>query len=109
MTPIRARSRIPINIGFMISKIRSRKMRESVSPVSAVGSMDDPAGTLQYGLVAEEVEKLYPELVTHAAGGQVQSVRYSMLYDSAAANVSVTDPVPPLHVAAPNTAPGRAH
>jgi hypothetical protein len=40
---------------------------------------DDPAGTLQYGLVAEEVEKLYPELVTHAVDGQVQSVRYSML------------------------------
>src|SRR5208283_3361311 len=40
---------------------------------------DDPTGTLQYGLVAEEVEKLYPELVTHAADGQVHSVRYSML------------------------------
>jgi septal ring factor EnvC (AmiA/AmiB activator) len=40
---------------------------------------DDPAGTLQYGLVAEEVEKLYPQLVTHAADGQMQSVRYSML------------------------------
>ncbi len=40
---------------------------------------DDPAGTLQYGLVAEEVEKLYPELVTHATDGEVQSVRYSML------------------------------
>jgi hypothetical protein len=40
---------------------------------------DDAAGTLQYGLVAEEVEKLYPELVTHAADGQVESVRYSML------------------------------
>jgi len=40
---------------------------------------NDPAGTLQYGLVAEEVEKLYPELVTHAADGRVQSVRYSML------------------------------
>ena len=37
---------------------------------------DDPAGTLQYGLVAEEVEKLYPELVTHTADGRVQSVRY---------------------------------
>jgi hypothetical protein len=40
---------------------------------------DDPAGTLQYGLVAEEVEKLYPELVTHTTDGQVQSVRYSTL------------------------------
>jgi len=29
----------------------------------------------QYGLVAEEVEKLCPELATHAVDGQVQSVR----------------------------------
>jgi hypothetical protein len=40
---------------------------------------EDSAGGLQYGLVAEEVEKLYPELVTHSADGQVQSVRYWML------------------------------
>jgi hypothetical protein len=40
---------------------------------------DDPGGSLQYGLVAEEVEKLYPELVTHSADGQAQSVRYTML------------------------------
>jgi hypothetical protein len=38
---------------------------------------NDPNNTLQYGLVAEEVEKLYPELVTHTANGQVQTIRYS--------------------------------
>lgn len=40
---------------------------------------DDPQATKQYGLVAEEVERLYPELVTRSTDGQVQSVRYSML------------------------------
>ena len=40
---------------------------------------DDPAGTLQYGLVAEEVEKLYPELVIRDTAGQIQSIRYLML------------------------------
>ena len=40
---------------------------------------DDPQGIKQYGLIAEEVEPLYPELVIHSADGQVQSVRYSML------------------------------
>ncbi len=40
---------------------------------------NDPAGTQQYGLVAEEVEKVYPELVTYGADGKVESVRYSML------------------------------
>ena len=40
---------------------------------------DDAQGVTQYGLVAEEVEKVYPELVTYDADGKVESVRYSML------------------------------
>ncbi len=40
---------------------------------------DDPTHTLQYGLVAEEVAEVYPELVTHDADGKVWTVRYSML------------------------------
>jgi hypothetical protein len=39
---------------------------------------NDPEGIVQYGLVAEEVERVYPELVTYA-DGKVQTVRYSML------------------------------
>jgi trimeric autotransporter adhesin len=37
---------------------------------------NDSSGTLQYGLVAEEVERVYPELVTRGPEGKVQSVRY---------------------------------
>ena len=37
---------------------------------------NDPSGTLQYGLVAEEVSRVYPELVIHGTDGKVQSVRY---------------------------------
>jgi hypothetical protein len=37
---------------------------------------NDSSGTLQYGLVAEEVERVYPELVTRGPDGEVQSVRY---------------------------------
>ncbi|MGO9062614.1 MAG: tail fiber domain-containing protein [Candidatus Binataceae bacterium] len=40
---------------------------------------NDPANTLQYGLVAEEVAKLYPQLLVHGPDGKVQTVRYSML------------------------------
>ena len=40
---------------------------------------DDPTGTIQYGLVAEEVARVYPELVTYGAGGKIESVRYTML------------------------------
>jgi hypothetical protein len=39
----------------------------------------DPQGIRQYGLVAEEVERVYPELVTYDAGGKIETVRYSML------------------------------
>ena len=38
-----------------------------------------PQGIRQYGLVAEEVERVYPELVTYGADGKVATVRYSML------------------------------
>src|SRR5581483_6342272 len=37
---------------------------------------DDPDGTLEYGLVAEEVQRVYPTLVTYSADGKLQSVRY---------------------------------
>jgi hypothetical protein len=40
---------------------------------------DDQHATKQYGLVAEEVEQVYPELVVHDADGKVESVRYSMM------------------------------
>lgn len=40
---------------------------------------DDQAGARQYGLVAEEVEQVYPELVTYGTDGKVETVRYSML------------------------------
>jgi hypothetical protein len=37
---------------------------------------NDPAGTLQYGLVAEEVAKVYPELVVNGPDGKPITVRY---------------------------------
>lgn len=36
---------------------------------------NDPAGTLQYGLVAEEVAKVYPELVVYGPDGKPMTVR----------------------------------
>ena len=35
--------------------------------------------TLQYGLIAEEVVKLYPELVQNSADGKPETVRYHLL------------------------------
>jgi hypothetical protein len=39
----------------------------------------DPSGTRQYGLIAEEVAKVYPELVIRDDGGNIQGVRYEEL------------------------------
>ncbi|MGA3158384.1 MAG: tail fiber domain-containing protein [Steroidobacteraceae bacterium] len=40
---------------------------------------NEPQGNLQYGLIAEEVDKVYPELVIRDEQGQVQGVRYDEL------------------------------
>jgi len=43
-------------------------------------SDQDAAGRrLQYGLIAEEVDKVYPGLVSHSADGQVETVMYQFL------------------------------
>ncbi len=39
----------------------------------------DPKGAVQYGLIAEEVDKVYPELVIRDAAGTIQGVRYDEL------------------------------
>ena len=39
----------------------------------------DPAGSLQYGLIAEEVAKVYPDLVFRNAEGEIEGVRYEEL------------------------------
>jgi hypothetical protein len=40
---------------------------------------NDAKGITQYGLIAEEVQAVYPELVTHTPTGEVQCVRYQEL------------------------------
>src|SRR5262245_29352022 len=40
---------------------------------------DDGAAASHYGLIAEEVATVYPELVTRTASGTVQSVKYHEL------------------------------
>ena len=47
-------------------------------PVTFVYKRDEQ-GVRQYGLIAEEVATVYPELVTRAATGEVQAVRYQEL------------------------------
>lgn len=39
----------------------------------------DGSKPIQYGLIAEEVEQVYPDLVAHSADGQIESVKYQLL------------------------------
>jgi Chaperone of endosialidase len=39
----------------------------------------DATGTTQYGLIAEEVAKVYPELVIRGADGEIKGIRYEEL------------------------------
>jgi hypothetical protein len=39
----------------------------------------DGSKPIQFGLIAEEVEEVYPDLVAHSADGQVESVKYQVL------------------------------
>jgi hypothetical protein len=39
----------------------------------------DGSKPIQYGLIAEEVEGIYPDLVAHSVDGQIESVKYQML------------------------------
>jgi len=39
----------------------------------------DPQGALQYGLIAEEVAQVYPELVTRDSEGRIEGVHYDEL------------------------------
>ncbi len=40
---------------------------------------NDPQGEVQFGLIAEEVDKVYPELVIRDEAGKIQGVRYDEL------------------------------
>jgi Chaperone of endosialidase len=40
---------------------------------------DDGAKPMQYGLIAEEVAEVYPDLVARSADGQIETVKYQLL------------------------------
>jgi hypothetical protein len=75
-------------LGVLASSERYKTAIASMSPDSARLSQlrpvtfhlkTNPEGTLQYGLIAEEVDKVYPELVIRDEAGKIQGVRYDEL------------------------------
>jgi hypothetical protein len=57
--------------------VDTEKLQE-LRPVS-LHLKTDPKGALQYGLIAEEVAQVYPELVIRDKAGRIQGVRYDEL------------------------------
>ena len=75
-------------LGVVVSSARYKKdIKDMGSSTDALAKLrpvtfkykNDEQGITQYGLVAEEVEKVYPELVTYGSDGKIETVRYSML------------------------------
>jgi hypothetical protein len=78
----------PLPIGPLLSSARYKRDIHDMGDASdgllklrpvSFRYKQDPAGALEYGLIAEEVERVYPELVTHDADGRVEAVHYEML------------------------------
>jgi hypothetical protein len=71
--------------------LSSARYKEGVAPMGASSEAvlqlrpvtfaykEDAGRTKRYGLIAEEVAAVYPELVTHTAAGEVQAVKYQEL------------------------------
>ena len=68
----------------------SERYKTAVEPIGSTAKLaqlrpvtfrlkNDPQAARQYGLIAEEVEKIYPELVIRDDQGKIQGVRYDEL------------------------------
>jgi hypothetical protein len=75
-------------LGIMASSVRFKRdihdMNEATGKLMKLRPVtfrykDDPVGALQYGLVAEEVARVYPELVTYGTDGKAEAVAYHLL------------------------------
>jgi hypothetical protein len=55
------------------SSVRQRRLRDIRKP------FQDGSKPLQYGLIAEEVAEIYPELVARSTDGHIETVKYQML------------------------------
>jgi hypothetical protein len=63
---------------FIATMNRSSEKLQRLRPVT-LHLKSDPQGELQYGLIAEEVDKIFPELVIRDESGTIQGVRYDEL------------------------------
>lgn len=88
-----ASSAVLVNsVGKLGTLVSSRRYKDAINdidnitqnfmqlrPVSFVYK-NDPTNTKQYGLIAEEVEPLFPDLLVYTPEGMPQTVQYHLLY-----------------------------
>ena len=72
-------------------KMSSARYKQDIEPIASRSEgvlklrpvtfsyKDDASAAPRYGLIAEEVATVYPELVTRTASGEVQTVKYHEL------------------------------
>lgn len=62
--------------GIVMREPSMKRSAGSFSPSSSPAHDVDPSGVEQFGLVAEEVATIYPDLVVYDENGEPQTVRY---------------------------------
>jgi hypothetical protein len=90
-TPVNGAAVVVSLTGRLGVTVSSERYKTAISPMGANSSKlqqlrpvtfhlkTDPRGALQYGLIAEEVAKVYPELVIRNEKGRIDGVRYDEL------------------------------
>jgi hypothetical protein len=80
--------------GQLVTVSSSRRYKEDIHDMADASSglmklrpvtfrykkpLADGSQPMQYGLIAEEVAEVYPDLVSHSADGQIETVKYQLL------------------------------
>ena len=80
--------------GQLVTTSSSRRFKEDIEDMGDASSdlmrlrpvtfryrkpLADGSQPIQYGLIAEEVAEVYPDLVAHSADGQIETVKYQLL------------------------------
>jgi Chaperone of endosialidase len=90
-TSVRGADVVVSSTGRLGVRVSSEHYKTAIAPMGANSSKlqqlqpvtfhlkTDPRGALQYGLIAEEVAKVYPELVIRNESGRIDGVRYDEL------------------------------
>jgi Chaperone of endosialidase len=90
-TPLTGAAVVVTSTGQLGVVVSSERFKTNIAPIGDTTSKleqlrpvtfhlkSDPSGPLQYGLIAEEVAKVYPDLVIRDEHGRIDGVRYDEL------------------------------